>query len=295
MRFHKPRLRNFTLLVFGIGLVGFALLAWFGLGLRPQPAQKNEALFQGITYARLVRQTPRSLVVHVVRVKLNQKGLSFLVTPGDPKRELPLKARTTSQFLSEYKLQVAINGDSFSPWRNTALDDYPKPGDPVAPTGLAASKGVIYSRATDNLPTLYISRTNQARFNPPPGQIYNAISGNHMLVDRGQVQPDLDEDLQPRTAVGLDRRSRELILVVVDGRQPGFSEGVSLLELASLMIEFNAYWGMNLDGGGSSTLVVQDPSGQPKVLNSPVEHRWPGRERPVGNHLGIFAPGLSSK
>jgi hypothetical protein len=46
---------------------------------------------------------------------------------------------------------------------------------------------------------------------------------------------------------------------------------------------------MNLDGGGSSTLAVEGANGRPEVLNSPIHQRIPGRERPVGNHLGIFA------
>ena len=45
---------------------------------------------------------------------------------------------------------------------------------------------------------------------------------------------------------------------------------------------------MNLDGGGSSTLVVEGPDGEPRVLNSPIDNYIPGRERPVANHLGIL-------
>ncbi len=46
---------------------------------------------------------------------------------------------------------------------------------------------------------------------------------------------------------------------------------------------------MNLDGGGSSTMVVAGRDGQSRVLNSPIDNYIPGRERPVANHLGIFA------
>ena len=43
-------------------------------------------------------------------------------------------------------------------------------------------------------------------------------------------------------------------------------------------------------GGGSSTMVIQDPqTGQYRVMNSPIDNYIPGRERPVGNHLGVFA------
>ena len=47
---------------------------------------------------------------------------------------------------------------------------------------------------------------------------------------------------------------------------------------------------LNLDGGGSSTLVAEDEKKNPVLLNSPIHGRLPpGKERPVANHLGIFA------
>jgi hypothetical protein len=45
---------------------------------------------------------------------------------------------------------------------------------------------------------------------------------------------------------------------------------------------------MSMDGGGSSTLVIEGGDGLPKILNSPIDNYIPGRERPVGNHLGVF-------
>ena len=77
---------------------------------------------------------------------------------------------------------------------------------------------------------------------------------------------------------------------MIDGRQPGYSEGVSLGELADLMIEYGADHAINLDGGGSSTLVVEGTDGTARILNSPIHGRIPGRERPVANQLGIYAP-----
>ncbi len=272
------------------GLVALAVAAWIWFDAPLQPGPQSQTLFQGITYERQIRQSPRPMVVHVVTVDLRQKGISFLVTPGDSKAELPLKARTTSQFLKEFDLQLAINGDGFTPWHaNGPLDYYPHTGDRVAPIGLAASKGVVYSDSTGPEPTLYISRTNQARFNTPSGKIYNAISGNQMLVERGKSLVSQTSEPQPRTAIGLDKRGRRLVIIVVDGRQPGYSEGATLTELAKLLIEHGAYSAMNLDGGGSTTLALESKNGSPNLLNSPIHSSIPGRERPVGNHLGIFA------
>ncbi|GAH50676.1 unnamed protein product, partial [marine sediment metagenome] len=107
---------------------------------------------------------------------------------------------------------------------------------------------------TDSEPVLYLSPTNQAHFNTVVGKIFNAISGNIMLVEKSKISPDLKADLpdehnqpQPRTAVGLDKNGKKLTIVIVDGRQPGYSQGTTLLELAGILLEFNVHNGMNLD------------------------------------------------
>ena len=261
---------------------------WFWFFGRPQPANLKEQLYPGVIYQRISTTTPRPIVFHVVSIDLRQENISFLVTPGDPGADLPLKARTTSQFLDEFHQQVAINGDGFTPWySNSLLDYYPHTGDAVKPIGLAVSRGVTYSPPNNQEPTLYLSRTNQASFKSPTGRLYHAISGNAMLVEQGRLAVQQPDQPQPRSAVALDRRGRTLMLIVVDGRQPNYSEGVTLEELAQFILQQGGFTAMNLDGGGSATLVVQDSRGRSRVLNSPIDNHIPGRERPVGNHLGV--------
>ena len=64
----------------------------------------------------------------------------------------------------------------------------------------------------------------------------------------------------------LIKPKRTLMLFVIDGRQPNYSEGVRLEELAHIGIEYGADAMINLDGGGSSTLVVEDQNGRPQVF-----------------------------
>jgi exopolysaccharide biosynthesis protein len=92
----------------------------------------------------------------------------------------------------------------------------------------------------------------------------------------------------PRTALGVTKNGKGLILMVVDGRQPGYSDGVTFPELAQLMISHDSHTAINMDGGGSSTLVIEGRDGNPVVLNSPIDQNVPGAERAVANHLGIF-------
>ena len=110
-----------------------------------------------------------------------------------------------------------------------------------------------------------------------------------MIVLKGERVPDLDDsEVEPRTAIGINRNGRYLYIVVVDGRQPLYSQGATFAELADLLIDQGAFMAMSLDGGGSSTLVMEGEDGLPKILNTPIDHYIPGRERPVGNHLGIY-------
>jgi hypothetical protein len=87
----------------------------------------------------------------------------------------------------------------------------------------------------------------------------------------------------------LDQKEKRLIIVVVDGRQPGYSEGATVAELAGIIDELGGYNALNLDGGGSAELAAQGADGRPEVLSCPIDNHVPGRERPVANHLGIFA------
>lgn len=260
---------------------------------RPLPAPARETLFRGVTYIRDVRQSPRPLVIHVVLIDLDAPGIGFLVTPGTPAGGREQRGRTTSEFLDEFDVQLAVNGSWFEPFKTVSpFDYYPHSGDPVDVDGLACSRGDCYSAGRPGAPPLYLSAGNRAQFMPPDGAPYNAIAGNTVLLDAGLPQGSGDaylNELHPRTAAGLDRAAGTLILMVVDGRQPNYSEGVSLGELAALLLEFGAYDAVNLDGGGSTALVVAGPGGRPRVLNSPIDNRIPGRERPVANHLGVYA------
>ena len=121
---------------------------------------------------------------------------------------------------------------------------------------------------------------------PEAGEIREAIGGGPRLVREGQVSVEhLQERFaatfaarrHPRTGVGI--RDGTLVMVTVDGRQPGYSEGMTLPEFAELFVELGCTEAMNLDGGGSTTMVVRD-----QVVNSPSG----GAPRPVANVLALF-------
>jgi hypothetical protein len=84
----------------------------------------------------------------------------------------------------------------------------------------------------------------------------------------------------PRTLVATNRDASKAWLVVVDGRQAS-SLGMSFPEMANMLLELGAWDAVNLDGGGSSTMIYQD-----QVVNSPSD---PTGERAVANVLMVVS------
>jgi len=255
------------------------------------PSSVTQKLFNGVTYQRRERTTPRKIVTHALIIdKSTAQGLQFLVTPPLRPSGPPLCTRKTSQFLDEHNLQIAINGDGFfytDPATYPPAEFCPNGGDPLWPLGFAASRGTVYNKKLPGRPILYINQNNAITFDQPQGTVFNAISGDRILVKNGQRVSGLEaSSINPRTAFGLSKNSLSIILVVVDGRET--SLGATFPELADMLISFGAYTAMSFDGGGSSTMVVEGVDGSPHVVNTPVDDNIPGRERPVANHLGIF-------
>lgn len=112
-----------------------------------------------------------------------------------------------------------------------------------------------------------------------------AVGGYPVLLRDGEFAPEMEEGVNPsfgerrhpRTAVGFADDGRRMFWLVVDGRQDPYSDGMSLREVATLLRDLGAEEALNLDGGGSSALVVRG-----RVANRPSD---PTGERPVGNAL----------
>jgi hypothetical protein len=117
--------------------------------------------------------------------------------------------------------------------------------------------------------------------------VLHAVGGGPVLLQHGHVrvltasqrfQSDILRGRAPRTAVGITRDGGYM-LVCIDGRQPGYSVGATLAELATTMKELGAVEALNLDGGGSTTLWIKG-----HVANHPSD----GTERPVSNALLVL-------
>ena len=118
---------------------------------------------------------------------------------------------------------------------------------------------------------------------------YSIVGAGPQLIKSGKVNitdkeekmsPTFRTDRHPRTAIAR-LESGKLLLITVDGRQPGVSVGMSLNMLADLLLEFGAVEAINLDGGGSTAMVVHD-----KLVNRPSDQTG---ERPVSDAVLVFS------
>ncbi|MFF3213247.1 phosphodiester glycosidase family protein [Streptomyces sp. NPDC002886] len=168
--------------------------------------------------------------------------------------------------------------------RRPARRERPAPGTTVLVAAGAAAPELAALRPGDAVAVA--ARPVAAGGGPLP---VNAVGGREVLVVAGVPQNHDGEPnnaAAPRTAVGFSRDGRRARLVTVDGRQRD-SGGLTLTALGRLMHRLGAHDALNLDGGGSSTLLAA-LAGQaaPTVENSPSD----GRQRPVPNGLALTAP-----
>ncbi len=180
---------------------------------------------------------------------------------------------TTSAIAEANNAVFAINGDYYG-FRDTGI---------VIRNGVVfrdegARQGLAFYR--DGTVKVYDETTTTAEQLVADG-VWNTLSFGPSLLDNGEVAQgieDVEVDTnfgnhsvqgeQPRTAVGIID-GNHLVFVVVDGRSPGYSAGVTMTGLAEIMQGLGATTAYNLDGGGSSTMyfngsLVNNPLGENK-------------------------------
>jgi hypothetical protein len=290
---------------FAIGVLSAPILLFGKAYLNRSPQQpQTKDLFQGITYQRIFRTIPRPMMVHIVTLDLRTPELKPFVTPSTPSAQpAHTLARTASTFVKEFGLQLAVNGNFFYRFHEeTPWDYYPHQGDRVSAIGAAISNGRPYAAKDGKYPAICFSTVPKAEIvaeGDCPTGTTQAIAGNEILVTHNkptqhpsQWSRDWDKPY-PRTAIGLDRSGTKVWLIVIDGKQPLYSEGATMKDLGEIATNLGIETALNLDGGGSVTLAVSSLNG-PKVLNSPIQTKIPTWERPIANHLGFYASPVSA-
>lgn len=238
------------------------------------------------------RTTPAPLAIHVARIDLQCPDLEVVVMPADdpdgsgPAESVLIDPR---ELAAQHKALVAVNANAFGVLSDANGKEVKtfESGMPVDIIGLVAHAGVRRSDISPPGLCFWLDGSQHPHFGPDPGGTAGMREGVNVwcndLVAEGRPIPGPGGDRHPRTAVGADAQGRWLYLVVVDGRQPLVSVGMTVRELAELLVQLGCAQGINLDGGGSSILLSAGPTGALDIVNRPSG----GSPRPVPVLLGV--------
>lgn len=278
-------LKNFILLI-SLSLGAQAVSAQDSLDLFPE--QKGSLIFWTRTL-----DTPRPLKIHYLRANLTCPQLEVFTLPGnDPDGSGPAESELTSpsDLITRHNALAAINANAFAGLRGTENDirGWYK-NRPVDIQGMVVSDGKVVSPAQSGRTAFWLDTLSRPHIGDTDTQnpVWQAVSdwSTPLLINNKIIPDSTVSILHPRSALGFDESGKWLLLIVVDGRQKGYSEGVSLHELARLFKAEGCTQSVNLDGGGSSIMLIQDPGGDIKTANRPSGLT----QRPIPVMLGIRA------
>lgn len=256
-------------------------------------------LFPGIKHVFINTDKPRPLKVNVIRVDLTRKDLGFMTVKRDPDwgkpmpdyPSMPIRTRRVSvrTFMENAMEQgidmlVAVNATPWSPWRPPYTHTY------ANRMGLVISDGDKIEEANGR-PVFLITKNGEFQIrkiakDEDVSHIRLALAGFAMILKNGKTKGG--KDLAPRTAYGLSENNHYMIIMTVDGRMKGISEGLNTKELGEWMRQYGAVIALNMDGGGSTTLVVSDGKGGIRRLTGSIFYRK------VATSLGIYRIGKNS-
>lgn len=270
------------------------LLATFGALAEPTT--------QPIVYREEIRTSP-PMHVHVVQIDLSDPRISIhAVRAGgiDPDGAGPWQTTLapTSVAARRENFAVAINANFFSVKEKREILGRQVPyfnGNWAKVEGWAVSSGeVINSQRWHG--GVVVGKDGKVEIGLPAMHVEDmrdAVDGSEVIVRDGKATTmPRGEPPSPRTGVGLDAAKRILTFIVVDGRREDYSAGMTLSEFAEEFRKAGCDRAINLDGGGSSTLVMRDVGGRSwSVKNRPSDGHglWgdPSIERSVAVVLGV--------
>ena len=271
-----------------------------------------ERIDKSISLLRLSYDQPRLMKAHAVRIDLSDRSLAFTSNGRDKDWGRPMpdytngiirtKRVTVPDFFANARAPIeeggrgldmllAFNTAPWGPWVEPFTHRY---GDP---RGLNIADGVIVSDNALKTGTpfygkgIFVVWTNGLAdivTDIPParrGEVWVAHTGFCLVLKDGQVQHEPDEVVHPRTVVGLSRDRRWLYVLVLEGRHPETSLGANLHDLGQIMLSLGATDAVNMDGGGSTTLVCWDADAKRQVTRFQQGRRGP---RPCALVMGVY-------
>ena len=270
--------------------LGVASCARFGNRIQAGGTLPQAVAGQAVRYWSIVRENPRPLRIHCLTVDLRDRRYETVALVGDdPDGAGPAEATLTKpeSLAAGHDVVAAVNANAFAslPDSKGQQDTNWFAGKPVDIAGWVMHSGQQISPPQEQHASFWMDAAGRGHVGtlrePVPAR--EAVAGFGRLLTDGVNICTEDGVRHPRTALGLDAAGQQLWLVVVDGRQAGYSEGVSTRELAELMKELGCRDAINLDGGGSSVMLLALAGKSLQVVNRPSG----GATRPIPVLLAI--------
>jgi len=299
MKIQKIEKRAFVMALMLLVLVAPVAFAQSGAYDWAQAGVPLHASYPGVIRAYVAVNSPRLMKINCLRIDMHEATLRLLTTGRktnwvDGSSETMTKR--TRDFVSESqsgnrKVVAAINA---SPWNLTNA------GASVAAnlTGLAVSRGTLVSSWQANYPSFVVMSNGVPAIIKPssaPGAMKSAVTGFSQVLSNGAVLGNTST-LHPRTVIGVSEDARYVFFMTVDGRATMWSQGATENEVGAWLKHFGAYNGINMDGGGSTTMAWWNPAsgGSAQLLNVPranvisTGNPPTAEERYNGNNIGVF-------
>jgi hypothetical protein len=252
-----------------------------------------------ITYEHITRTNP-NFSLHIATVNLVDARIRVRVARGgaDPDGDGPWTTTLlpTSEIAKREKFDLAVNGDFFViPGAGDSNGIPPKyiRGTAARPRGWAMTDGDLWHRSESKRPYIAISASNTIQIaeagpeSNPDSYALQIMGGGQIIVRDGKpvsYRSSFATNRHPRTVIGHDPTTQRLVFLVVDGRQPQLSVGMTLSELSTEMLRLGCQTAVNLDGGGSTTMTYRSlGKAALRVMNSPSDRK----ERVVANVIGV--------
>lgn len=227
----------------------------------------------------------KPVIAYVLEADLNKVDI-LNATPnyGDVIRNVKATTAAAMKAAEQAGLQV---------WGGVNADFFRINGD-YSPQGLCIKQGKLLSGVNDR-PWFALTKDGKpvmgtaSDYSKYAGKLQEAVGGSAILLRGGLVEnvgyPAASKaDRHPRTVVGV-KADGTVLLIAVDGRQANLSNGASLSDMAGILLELGAVDGINLDGGGSTTIITTNGAGKYTVRNSPSD----GSLRNVYNSLIVVS------
>ncbi|MGH7625084.1 MAG: phosphodiester glycosidase family protein [Gemmatimonadaceae bacterium] len=253
----------------------------------PTDTVRSRIVSDGVVL-RYIHSSAGPWAIHVLDVDLERCNIVVAVKGADSAAGRTKTTALLGQLATHEQVIGGVNGDFFSLASGRPIGLLIVDGRMLTPPVNQAALAFDSS----GVPHIAVFTTSGASLSPFfPAE---AVGGRPMLAHDSVVAAAADTTGQrsfnvgrnPRTAAGFARNGTRLILAVIDGRQKPYSDGMSLRETANLMLALGARDAINLDGGGSSTLVYADPdsAGRLRIANHVSDKQG---ERAVGDALAL--------